>query len=93
MSKYAKELPQDPEARKAVLKEVDKIVDALLEINSLNDVIKDAKSYVQDRYEVDGGYIKGLADIKYDLEYNEQKKAGKIREQGEMLELVEEFSK
>ena len=47
----------------------------------------------QDKYEVDGGYIKGLADIKYDLEYNEQKKAGKIREQSEMLEIVEEFSK
>lgn len=89
MSKYSKELPSSPEDRKAILNEVDKIVDALLEIQSLQDVIKDAKSYCQDRYAVDGGYVKSLADIKYDILYNERKKADKIAEQAELVEFVE----
>ena len=36
MSKYAKELPQDPEARKAVLNEVDKVRCLSLWKNSRN---------------------------------------------------------
>lgn len=92
MSKYAKELPSSPEERKAVLTEVDKIVDALLEIQSLQDLIKDSKTYCQDKYEVCGGYVKSLADIKYDILYNERKKADKIAEQAELVEFVEGFN-
>lgn len=89
MSKYSKELPSSQEDRKAVLTEVDKIVDALLEIQSLQDLIKDSKTYCQDKHGIDGGYVKSLADIKYDIEYNERKKADKIAEQAELVEFVE----
>lgn len=67
MSKYAKELPQDIEARKAVLSEVNKIVDAMMEINTLNNMIEDSKTYVQEIFGVDGDYVKEVANIKYDL--------------------------
>lgn len=91
MSKYSKELPSSQEDRKAVLVEVDKIVDALLEIQSLQDLIKDSKTYVQDKYGVCGGYVKSLADIKYDIEYCERKKANKIAEQSELVEFVDKL--
>jgi hypothetical protein len=89
MSKYAKELPTTSEDRKAVVAEIDKIVDAMLEMQSLKDVIKDAKTYCQDKFEVDGGYVAALAQLKFDKLYEEGKKAEKIAEQAEMLEIVE----
>jgi hypothetical protein len=49
MSKFLKELPSDSESRKAILSQVDTIVDAMLQIDSAKDVIKDSKTYVQDK--------------------------------------------
>jgi len=89
LSKYMKELPSDNESRKAVLSQVDSIVDAYLQIDSAKDMIKDAKTYVQDKYGVDGGFVDGIAKLKYDLEYNERKKAEKIEADKELLDLVE----
>lgn len=92
MSKYMKELPQDNEAKKSCLNAVGAIVDAMLEMDSLKDVIKDQKTYVQDKYGVDGSYIEGIAKIKYDLKYNERKKAEKILADAELVEMVESMS-
>jgi dTDP-D-glucose 4,6-dehydratase len=89
MSKYMKELPSDSESRKAILSQVDTIVDAMLQIDSAKDVIKDSKTYVQDKYGVCGTYVNNIAQIKYDLEYNERKKAEKIEADKELLDLVE----
>jgi dTDP-D-glucose 4,6-dehydratase len=89
MSKFLKELPSDSESRKAILSQVDTIVDAMLQIDSAKDVIKDSKMYVQDKYGVDGGYVNSIAQIKYDLEYNECKRAEKIEADKELLDLVE----
>jgi dTDP-D-glucose 4,6-dehydratase len=89
MSKFLKELPSDSESRKAILSQVDTIVDAMLQIDSAKDVIKDSKMYVQDKYGVDGGYVNSIAQIKYDIEYNERKKAEKIEADKELLDLVE----
>ena len=89
MSKFLKELPSDNESRKNIMSQVDTIVDAMLQIDSAKDVIKDSKAYVQDKYGVDGGYVNSIAQIKYDLEYNERKKAEKIEADKELLDLVE----
>jgi dTDP-D-glucose 4,6-dehydratase len=89
MSKFLKELPNDNESRKNILSQVDTIVDAMLQIDSAKDLIKDSKTYVQDKYGVDGGYVNNIAQIKYDIEYNERKKAEKIEADKELLDLVE----
>jgi len=89
MSKFLKELPNDNESRKNIMSQVDTIVDAMLQIDSAKDVIKDSKTYVQDKYGVDGGYVNSIAQIKYDIEYNERKKAEKIEADKELLDLVE----
>jgi dTDP-D-glucose 4,6-dehydratase len=89
MSKYLKELPNDNESRKNIMAQVDTIVDAMLQIDSAKDVIKDSKTYVQDKYGVDGGYVNSIAQIKYDIEYNERKRAEKIEADKELLDLVE----
>jgi dTDP-D-glucose 4,6-dehydratase len=89
MSKYMKELPSDNESRKNILAQVDTIVDAMLQIDSAKDVIKDSKTYVQDKYGVCGTYVNNIAQIKYDIEYNERKKAEKIEADKELLDLVE----
>jgi len=89
MSKFLKELPNDNESRKNIMAQVDTIVDAMLQIDSAKDVIKDSKTYVQDKYGVDGGYVNSIAQIKYDIEYNERKKAEKIEADKELLDLVE----
>jgi dTDP-D-glucose 4,6-dehydratase len=89
MSKYLKELPNDNESRKNIMAQVDTIVDAMLQIDSAKDVIKDSKTYVQDKYGVDGGYVNSIAQIKYDIEYNERKRADKIEADKELLDLVE----
>jgi hypothetical protein len=89
MSKFLKELPSDSESRKAILSQVDTIVDAMLQIDSAKDVIKDSKMYVQDKYGVCGTYVNSIAQIKYDIEYNERKKAEKIAADKELLDLVE----
>jgi dTDP-D-glucose 4,6-dehydratase len=89
MSKFLKELPSDNESRKNIMAQVDTIVDAMLQIDSAKDVIKDSKTYVQDKFGVDGGYVNSIAQIKYDIEYNERKKAEKIEADKELLDLVE----
>jgi hypothetical protein len=89
MSKYMKELPSDNESRKNILAQVDTIVDDMLQIDSAKDVIKDSKTYVQDKYGVCGTYVNNIAQIKYDIEYNERKKAEKIEADKELLDLVE----
>ncbi len=89
MSKYMKELPNDNESRKNILSQVDTIVDAMLQIDSAKDVIKDSKTYVKDTYGVCGTYVNSIAQIKYDIEYNERKKAKKIEADKELLDLVE----
>lgn len=92
MSKYSKEWPSDTSTQNALVKAMDEVADAMLEIQGANELIKTVKEDVQEKYGFDGATFMNYAKLKFDIIYNEGKKAEKIREQSDVVDIVEGFT-
>lgn len=91
MSKFPRELPQDPTANKAVKAAIQEIVDALLEEASAKELANDIRDQTAEKYEVDPSYIMKLAKFKFDQEYNEAKATQRAEETAEIAELARDL--
>ena len=93
MSKYSKELPQDPQSRKNVINNVNEYVDAMLEEQSAKDLQSSIKDTVKEKYGIDPTWLTKVAKIVFDHRYNDNKAGEKIKEDYGILESVEDILK
>lgn len=87
MSKL-KEIPNDPSARKALGGYIDELVDILVQQKALTELIASIKETAGEKQDLDGGFVMGLAKIKYDSLYNENENNDKALVKAEVIDQV-----
>lgn len=85
----SKEYPSDPTAKNFMKDEVVRLCDSLIRMDAENDLMKGIIEDMAEKHGIDKGFMKKQAQLLFDAQYNDGKKAQKIKEAEEELATFE----